>query len=59
MEGFFGILKPEMFYLKKYNDFETLKKDIDKYIHFYNNNRLQKKLKTSAPLEYQNRVLTP
>ncbi|MGD1815747.1 MAG: IS3 family transposase [Pleomorphochaeta sp.] len=30
---------------------------MDKYIHFYNN-RLQKKLKNSAPLEYRNRVFT-
>ncbi len=58
MEGFFGILKSEMFYLNKYKDFDELKKDIEKYIYFYNNDRLQKKLENSAPLEYRSRVLS-
>lgn len=58
MEGFFGILKSEMFYLNKYKDFDELKKDIDNYIYFYNNDRLQKKLENSAPLEYRSRVLS-
>ena len=41
MEGFWGIVKSEMYYLSKFEDFETLKIAIDKYIHYYNNERFQ------------------
>lgn len=34
IENFFGILKSELFYLKKYNSLEQLKKDIKEYIHY-------------------------
>ena len=58
MEGFFGILKSEMFYLKKYNDIDDLKNDIDKYILFYNNNRYQKNLKNLSPNQYKEQILS-
>ena len=45
MEAFWGTLKSEMFYGIKYNDEESLRKAIDKYIDFYNNNRFQANLK--------------
>ena len=32
IENFFGILKSELFYLKKYNTIEELKEDIKNYI---------------------------
>jgi putative transposase len=51
MEGFWGTLKCEKYYLNKYNTFEELKKDIEKYIHFYNHERLQKRLNGLRPLE--------
>lgn len=44
MEGFWGIIKSEMYYLKKFHTFDELKLEIDNYIEFYNNRRLQKKL---------------
>lgn len=53
MEGFWGILKSEMYYLQKFNTFEDLKNAIDDYIYFYNTRRLQKKLKGLAPIEYR------
>lgn len=53
MEGFFGIIKSEMYYLNKYNDIEVLKNDIDNYINFYNNERYQTKLKGLSPIEYR------
>ncbi|HHU60276.1 TPA: IS3 family transposase [bacterium] len=53
MEGFFGIIKSEMYYLNKYNDIEVLKNDIDNYINFYNNGRYQTKLKGLSPIEYR------
>lgn len=54
MEGFFGILKTEMFYGKKFNSFEELIEKIKKYIKFYNEKRFQEKLGCMAPLEYRN-----
>lgn len=53
MEGFFGIIKSEMYYLNKYNDINVLKNDIDNYINFYNNERYQTKLKGLSPIEYR------
>ena len=54
MEGFFGILKTEMFYGKKFKTLEELKDKIVKYIKFYNEKRFQKRLGCMAPLEYRN-----
>ena len=53
MEGFFGILKSEMFYGKKYKSLESLKEKIVEYISFYNERRFQKKLGCLAPIEYR------
>ncbi|MBS4196996.1 IS3 family transposase [Bacillus sp. FJAT-49870] len=53
MEGFWGTIKCEKFYLNKYSTFEELKKDIEKYIQFYNHERLQKGLNGLSPLEYR------
>lgn len=54
MEGFFGILKSEMFYGKKFKSLDELSERIIEYIEFYNKRRLQKKLGCMAPLEYPN-----
>lgn len=57
MEGFWGIIKSEMYYLQKFHTFEGLKKAIDEYIDFYNMRRLQKNLKSLTPMEYRNQTL--
>lgn len=57
MEGFWGIIKSEMYYLNKFQTFKELKLAIDKYIEFYNNKRLQEKLKGLAPMEYRRQTL--
>lgn len=54
MEGFFGILKSEMFYEKKFKSLEELAEKIVEYIEFYNERRFQRKLGCMAPLEYRN-----
>ena len=54
MEGFFGILKSEMFYGKKFKSLEELIEKIVEYIKFYNEKRFQKRLGCMAPLEYRN-----
>jgi putative transposase len=58
MQGFWGILKSEMFYLQKFHTFEDLNQAINEYINFYNTRRLQKNLKGLTPMEYRNQTLT-
>lgn len=53
MENFFGILKSELFYTKKYTSVEELKKDIKEYINYYNNKRIKLKLKGKSPVQYR------
>ena len=57
IEGFWGIIKSEMYYLRKFHNFDELKLAIDNYIEFYNNKRLQKKLKGLSPIEYRTQTL--
>lgn len=57
MEGFWGIIKSEMYYLQKFHTYEQLKHAIDEYIDFYNMRRLQKNLKGLTPIEYRNQIL--
>lgn len=57
IEGFWGIIKSEMYYLRKFHNFDELKLAIDNYIEFYNNKRLQKKLKGLSPIEYRTETL--
>ena len=57
MEGFWGIIKSEMYYLKKFHTYEELRQAIDEYMDFYNTRRLQKNLKGLTPIEYRNQTL--
>ena len=52
MEGWWGILKSEMYYLKKFTSREMLVSAIENYIHFYNTRRYQKRLNCMTPCEY-------
>lgn len=54
MEAFWGMLKTEMYYLKKFNSYNELKQAIIEYIHYYNNERYQKRLNCMTPIEYRN-----
>lgn len=53
MEGFWGILKSEMYYLHKFKTYEELKVAIEDYIDYYNTRRYQKRLRCMSPLEYR------
>lgn len=53
MENFFGILKQEIYYGKIYKSFNELKKSIEKYIKYYNENRIKEKLGYLSPVEYR------
>lgn len=54
MENFFGILKTEFFYGKKFESKESFKKGLDQYIHYYNHERIKQKLKGLSPVQYRN-----
>lgn len=56
MEGFWGIIKSEMYNLRKFHYFDELHQAIDEYIDFYNTRRLQEKLKGLTPTEYRNQT---
>jgi len=52
MEGFWGILKSESYYLKRFTSKEELIESIEEYINFYNTKRYQTKLCCMSPMEY-------
>lgn len=53
IENFFGTIKSEMFYLKKYISVDELKKDIKEYISYYNNDRIKLNLNGMSPIKYR------
>ena len=53
MENFFGIMKQEMYYGKIYYSYDELKTSIEKYINYYNEQRIKEKLGWMSPVEYR------
>lgn len=53
IENFFGTLKSEMFYTKKFATIAELKKEIKEYINYYNNERIRLNLKGKSPVQYR------
>lgn len=53
IENFFGTLKSELFYLKKYKSIDQLKKEINEYIIYYNNDRIKSNLNKMSPIKYR------
>jgi len=58
IENFFGILKSELFYLKKFNSVEELKNEIKQYIYYYNNERTKSNLNKMSPIQYRTHFYT-
>ena len=60
MEGFFGILKREMFYgfEKQFKNLNELEDAIRDYIKYYDQKRIKIKLKGLTPIEYRELVLS-
>ena len=52
MENFFGIMKSELLYLKEFESVEHFKKELEKYIEYYNMKRIKARLKMS-PVQYR------
>ena len=57
MEGFWGILKREMYYGRRFTNREDLVGSIEEYIEYYNNERIQRKLQVMSPMKYHEYVL--
>ena len=53
IENFFGILKSELFYLKKYSSVKELETEIKEYIRYYNNDRIKLNLNGMSPVKYR------
>ena len=53
MENFFGIMKQEMYYGEALISYDELKQKIEKYIYYYNNERIKVKLAGLSPVQYR------
>lgn len=53
VENFFGTVKSELFYLKKYTSVFQLKKEVKEYINYYNNDRIKLNLNGMSPIQYR------
>ena len=56
-EGFWGIIKSEMYCLQTFKDEKSLRSAIEKYIHFYNYERFQERFETRTPMEVRMEAL--
>lgn len=57
MEGFWGILKREMYYKQKFHTREELVRAITEYMHYYTNKRPQRGLGILTPMEFHEKHL--
>ncbi|XWN52345.1 IS3 family transposase [Anoxybacillus flavithermus] len=56
IENFFSHLKTECIYLGEFHSMDDLEAAVHKYIEFYNNRRIQKKLTYLSPVQYRKKV---
>lgn len=57
MEGFWGIIKRERYYGKRFTSRTELIDMIESYIEYYNNKRLQRNLGVLTPMEKHNEYM--
>ena len=57
MEGFWGLMKREMYYGKKYRTKEDLISAIEAYMDYYTNKRVQRNLGVLTPMEFHEQKL--
>jgi transposase InsO family protein len=57
IESFFAIIKTECIYLEDHLTTKNLELIVSDYIYYYNNNRLQEKLKELPPIVYREQAL--
>lgn len=53
IENFFGLLKQGMYYGEELMSYEALQKKMEKYINYYNNDRIKQKLAGMSPVKYR------
>jgi putative transposase len=53
MENFFGHLKSELIYLRKFVSMDEFKSELIDYIDYYNKKRIKSKLKGLSPVDYR------
>ena len=53
MESFFGTLKNEFFYNNTFTSMKEFKIELDKYIKYYNNDRIKYRLNGLSPVKYR------
>ena len=58
IESFFSCLKSECIYLKENLYKDEIEETIDDFIYYYNNERLQEKIKELTPIEYRSLALS-
>ncbi|MBY0200789.1 IS3 family transposase, partial [Priestia megaterium] len=46
-------LKPELLYLQQFKDMDHFERELEGYIHYYNNTRIKRELKGMSPVEYR------
>lgn len=52
-ENFFSLLKTELLYLQEFHSIEHLKREIERYIEYYNNQRIKLRLCGMSPVQYR------
>jgi transposase InsO family protein len=57
MENWFGIMKTEFFYRRRFESIESFKTELKEYIHYYNHDRIKQKLKGLSPVNYRTQSL--
>lgn len=53
IENFFGLLKSELLYLQEFESMEHFQQELERYIVYYNHERIKAKLKGLTPVEYR------
>ena len=59
MENFFGILKSELLYLRKFTSIEHFRKELKSYLVYYNDTRIKEKLNGLSPVQYRTKNYKP
>ena len=58
IENFFGIMKNEMYYGHEFKSLEELRRAMEKYIRYYNEERINIKRKGLSPLQFRQQSLS-
>jgi len=57
MENFFGLLKSELLYLRKFSSMAEFVNELKNYIDYYNNDRIKIKLNGMSPVGFRTQTV--